>query len=727
MRHALSAVFVTALTTMATPAASQSGNVTIVYDVSGSMWGQIDGVAKVTIAREVLGDLLDDWPPARQFGLIAYGHRREGDCTDIEQVVPLGTFDAAEVRARINSLMPRGRTPLTDAVRMAAESMRYQDEPATVILVTDGLETCNADPCALAGDLAQAGVDFTAHVVGFDIAEADRAQVACIAEATGGLFLPADSAEELSQALTQVTTAEPVILPLTLRAVDARDGTPLPAADWVVTGATGTPLTATGSGAMQVELDPGAYRIEATAPGFAGGLDLAVDAATPDSIDVPLDRVLAGLVLRAVDAQTGAPIPGVAWTLLNTGTETSLSETATGDRLDLLVEPGDYRVDAAHKGRSGGDLVTASLDEDREVVITLALDLPEASVQSAAEIAAGSVFEVAWTGPDDAQDYITIVPSGAPEGDYGDYWRTNRGNPAQVTAPDALGAHELRYVHHETRRVLASQPVTLTPVSATLTAPDEAPAGSVITVDWEGPDNPQDYITIVEAGAPEGSYTDYWRTNRGSPAQVTAPDGLGNYELRYVVQQSGRTLASRPVTLTAVSAGLMAPDTLVPGGQVEIAWQGPDNPQDYITIVKAGEPEGSYTDYWRTNRGSPARLTAPTEPGDYELRYVVNQSGRTLASLPVVVGVGEISLNVLGDVVAGGVVMIEWSGPGRYEDFIQIVPQDAPDEATASRETRATQGSPLQLFAPPSAGSYEIRYRASDSGEVLARIPLEVN
>ncbi|HHX91264.1 MAG TPA: VWA domain-containing protein, partial [Paracoccus sp.] len=422
------------------PAAAENRNVTVVYDVSGSMWGQIDGVAKVTIAREVLGDMLATWPEGRDFGLIAYGHRREGDCGDIEQVVSLGPLDAQSVRAQINALMPRGRTPLTDAVRLAAESMRYQDLPATVILVTDGLETCNADPCALAAELARAGVNFTAHVVGFDIAEGDRAQVACIAEATGGLFVPADNAQELSAALQQVTMAEP-------------------------------------------EPEP-----------------------EPDG---------ASLTLRAIDAQSGLPIAGVTWSLLNANTETEESHTSRGESLALTVEPGDYRVTASHDGRSGGATISALLGEGLEVVIELAEDLPEASVQAGAEIAAGSVFEVVWSGPDARQDYITIVPAGAPEADYGDYWRTNRGSPAQLTAPDALGPHEVRYVHQETRRVLAVQPVTLTPVSAALDAPESAIAGAVVEIGFEGPDNPQDYITVVEAGAPEGSYNDYWRTNRG--------------------------------------------------------------------------------------------------------------------------------------------------------------------------------------------------------------------
>jgi len=998
MRRTLAMVLFAALGGTAAPVAAQSGNTTVVYDVSGSMWGQIDGVAKVTIARDVLGTMLESWPAERNFGLIAYGHRREGDCSDIEQVIPLGPLDADGARARINALMPRGRTPLTASVQMAAESMRYQDEPATVILVTDGLETCNADPCALAGELARAGVNFTAHVVGFDIAEGDRAQVACIAEATGGMFVPADSAQELTDALAQVTMAEPepepapapTALAVTLRAVDARDGAALPAADWEVTGDNAGAQTATGAPTMPLELDFGSYRIAATAPGFAGQMDLSVDAQTAGTIDVPLDKVQATLMLRANDAQTGLPVSGVNWTLLNVATEADTAQTATGDSLSVLVDPGDYRITAAHEGRSGSESVSASLDQDREVVIQLAEALPEASVEAAAEIPAGSVFEVTWTGPDAQQDYITIVPAGAPETDYEDYWRTNRGNPARVTAPDALGAYEVRYVLHESRRVLASTPVTLVSVEASLDAPEtaaagsvvavnwegpdnpqdyitvveagapegtygeywrtnrgnpaqvtmpdalgnhelryvlqqsgrtlasrpialdavsasldapetvaagsvvtvnwegpdnpqdyitvveagapegtygeywrtsrgnpaqvtmpdalgnyelryvlqqsgrtlasrpialdavsatldapetaaagsvvaidwegpdspqdyitvveagapegtygeywrtsrgspaqvtmpdglgnyelryvlnqsrrtlvsrpitleevsaqllapsEIPAGSVVEVQWEGPDNPQDYITIVEAGAPEGSYTDYWRTSRGSPAQVTVPDALGSFELRYVLQQSGRTLGSLPVTLTAVTASLEAPETIVPGGRFQVAWQGPDNPQDYITIVEVGAAEGSYTDYWRTGRGSPAQLAAPAEAGDYELRYVIQRSGRTLSSVPVTVGAGEVALSVVGEVDAGGVVTIEWTGPGRYEDFIQIVAADAPDDATALREARASQGSPVQLFAPPTAGTYELRYRASDSGEVLARTPLEV-
>ena len=102
----------------------------------------------------------------------------------------------------MNEVNPRGRTPLSDAVIQAAEQLRYTENPATVILVSDGRETCNADPCAVGLALEEAGIDFTAHVIGFDVSEQeDRAQLQCLAENTGGQFLTASNAAELADAL----------------------------------------------------------------------------------------------------------------------------------------------------------------------------------------------------------------------------------------------------------------------------------------------------------------------------------------------------------------------------------------------------------------------------------------------------------------------------------------------------------------------------------------------
>ena len=140
----------------------------LVLDASGSMWGQIDGKPKIAIAREAVAEMLDGWNGG-DLGLMAYGHRRKGDCGDIEVLQAIGPNTAAGIRRQVNALNPKGMTPISASVRQAAEQLRFTEQKATVILVSDGEETCNADPCELGKELETAGVDFTAHVVGFDI------------------------------------------------------------------------------------------------------------------------------------------------------------------------------------------------------------------------------------------------------------------------------------------------------------------------------------------------------------------------------------------------------------------------------------------------------------------------------------------------------------------------------------------------------------------------------
>lgn len=183
----------------------------LILDASGSMWGQIQGRAKIEIAREAVGTMLKAWPRDQQLGLMAYGHRSKGSCTDIEVLrQPAALSDAAPVQKMVNALQPKGMTPITASVRMAAEQLKFTERKATVILVSDGEETCNADPCALGAELEKLGVDFTAHVVGFDLPEGKaRAQLQCLAKSTGGRYVEARDAAELNNALGQIAQAAP--------------------------------------------------------------------------------------------------------------------------------------------------------------------------------------------------------------------------------------------------------------------------------------------------------------------------------------------------------------------------------------------------------------------------------------------------------------------------------------------------------------------------------------
>ncbi len=180
----------------------------LVLDASGSMWGVVDGQTKISAARQAVNSILSKWRPEDRLGLIAYGHRSKGDCKDIELLVPVSTFDPAKIKTAVDALNPKGKTPIADSLRAAAAALRSTENKATVILVSDGIETCAPDPCAVAAELKKSGVDFTAHVIGLDVADPlAKNQLQCIARATGGVYLDARNASGLEGALTKAVDA----------------------------------------------------------------------------------------------------------------------------------------------------------------------------------------------------------------------------------------------------------------------------------------------------------------------------------------------------------------------------------------------------------------------------------------------------------------------------------------------------------------------------------------
>ncbi|RVD31156.1 hypothetical protein EN741_35025, partial [Mesorhizobium sp. M4B.F.Ca.ET.019.03.1.1] len=85
--------------------------------------------------------------------------------------------------------------------------LKYTEDKATVVLITDGLETCGGDPCALGKELEASGVDFTADVVGFGLTADEGKQIACLAENTGGKYIQASDEKALQEALVETVAA----------------------------------------------------------------------------------------------------------------------------------------------------------------------------------------------------------------------------------------------------------------------------------------------------------------------------------------------------------------------------------------------------------------------------------------------------------------------------------------------------------------------------------------
>jgi Mg-chelatase subunit ChlD len=182
----------------------------LVMDASGSMWAAQEGKkTRIEVAREVMDSYFQQRDAALPLAVLAYGHNRRNDCSDIEVIAPMGRHEGPKLAQRLRQLQPRGMTPLTESLRLARQQIPATAESADIILVTDGLETCQGDPCALAAEIAAEGIDIRAHVVGFGLSRADVQSLSCITKATGGQLFETHSGADLVKALQQVSEPTP--------------------------------------------------------------------------------------------------------------------------------------------------------------------------------------------------------------------------------------------------------------------------------------------------------------------------------------------------------------------------------------------------------------------------------------------------------------------------------------------------------------------------------------
>ena len=128
---------------------------------------------------------------------------------------------------------------------------------------------------------------------------------------------------------------------------------------------------------------------------------------------------------------------------------------------------------------------------------------------------------------------------------------------------------------------------------------------------------------MVAPDASETSYGDYKYGRDGSPVSLKMPVAPGTYQLRYVLDGK-RVVGTRDITIEDAEAGLSAPDTVGSGDRFAVEWTGPGHHSDWVTIVDPQAHDESYGSYSYPRYGNPLELTAPSAPGVYELRYVLD-------------------------------------------------------------------------------------------------------
>jgi len=717
----------------------------LVLDASGSMWGQIDGKAKIEIAKEVVAELIDQIPAGFQTGLTVYGHRRKGDCKDIEMVIPVGPHNAAAMKAKVKGISPKGKTPLSESVRQAAQALRYTEERATVILVSDGLETCDIDPCALAAELAMSGVEFTVHVIGFDISKEDQGRLRCMADKTGGLFLAASNAGSLRDALFKTVEEvkappPPVVEDPGTAVLEGPASVPAGSAfsvQWEGPDSRGDYIAIAEKGSKDLNYRDYRYTkkgnpADFTAPGKVGEYELRYIHAYSRKV---IGR--AGLEVTPVQATVQAPATAdvavqfevkwqgpdypsdyvaIARPDQRTGSQVHYTYTKKGSPLKLGApsDPGTYEVRYI-MGR-GSHLLAKT---------TIEIEAVSASVEAPAAADVATKFEVTWQGPDNKSDYIAIARPDQDPGRQVHYTYTKKGSPLKLRAPSDPGTYEVRYILGQGSKLLAKTTIEIEAVSAKVEAPAAADVAAQFEVTWQGPDNKSDYIAIARSDQEPGRQVNYTYTSKGSPLKLRAPSDPGTYEVRYILGQGSKLLAKTTIEIEAVSAAVEAPAAADVASQFEVTWQGPDNKSDYIAIARSDQDPGRQVHYTYTKKGSPLKLRAPSDPGTYEVRYILGQGSKLLAKTTIEIEAVSAAVEAPAAADVASQFEVTWQGPDNKSDYIAIARSDQ-DPGRQVNYTYTSKGSPLKLRAPSDPGTYEVRYILGQGSKLLAKTKIEI-
>jgi len=654
-RRLLACLAAAGLATMAV-AQAQTGptNVELILDASGSMFNKLDdGRYRIVAAKEVLADLIAGLPDQDDLnvGLRVYGSSMRATlpdaCEDTVLKVGVDGFARQELLDTVKGTQALGATPIALSLEQAADDFPSEGRNV-IVLITDGIESCRSDLREVAQMLKDRGIDL--RIVGFDLEEN------AIRSFDGlGTFENARSASELLAALTRaveveaVVTTYPVTVTLTREGVPATDG---PTASFVgAIDGEQYPFTPQPSGEFSTELPAGSYAATvrdaySAQPLQFGGL--VVTAEGPNAFTFELAPVMS-VTLSTDEAEypagsrldvafegapqgngyvAMAPLDADEFTWLwSTYVEVDASGTGTA-RVALPDSEGEYELRYILDLPDGGWEVLGRLAVTATPV--------EASLDAPAEAQAGSRIEVGWTGPGNDGDFITVLPAGSDHGTWSQWATVDVGSPVTIIVPDTAGEYEIRYVTGGEFNTLTSVTLQVTASEATLTAVDTAMAGSTITVQWTGPANVDDFITILPVGTEDGTWNQWVPVYAGEDATVRVSDYDGEYEIRYVTGAEYLTLARRPLTITPLDVRIEGPTSVQVDESFEVSVSGPYDQDNFLTILPVGTEDVTWDGYFSVYEPT-VSVYAPSEPGEYVIRYITGQEYRTVLDVPLTV------------------------------------------------------------------------------------------
>ena len=188
-----------------------------IFDDSFSMYSRWNSGSRIEIAQKLMGEFLDSIKTINnlEIALRCYGHQTpytpNRNCQDSKLEIPFAPVlkNSKLVKDRIMRLTPTGTTPIAYSLEQCANDFPANDNSKNiVVLITDGIEECNGDPCKVSKALQSRNIFLRPFVIGIGLDTKFADAFACMGkfyDVSNELNFKSVLGMILTEALTQTT------------------------------------------------------------------------------------------------------------------------------------------------------------------------------------------------------------------------------------------------------------------------------------------------------------------------------------------------------------------------------------------------------------------------------------------------------------------------------------------------------------------------------------------
>lgn len=334
-------------------------NIDVIIDASGSQSALFGGTGttKLSLQEKALSDVIlsvksSEYP--RNIGIRAFGSQKpldDHDCQDTQQIYAVSSPNLDEIQKLLTPINAQGESPIAATLEAAARDFPAANVDQIMILITDGADTCNRDPCETAKTLRASNPRLSIQVIGFDISQEDADKIKCVAENADGKFYLARDEGELRKYLDEAVNST---VPYNLRLSTVAGATPIPTTITIFKSGTDQAVkTETSFGTKLLSLAPGTYDIlveYAASPELKKPSKIikGVDVLEKTKVEQEINFDFGSLILSSID--TVGALTAAEYTVQKAETGEPVARIdSDGQTVSVLLTPGVYDVTARQK------------------------------------------------------------------------------------------------------------------------------------------------------------------------------------------------------------------------------------------------------------------------------------------------------------------------------------------------------------------------------------------